>query len=246
MLLLLSLRRLVRAVSPWAVLLVMASSASATIITTAVGVGADAYVRGGINTGFNFGSDASLLAKNDCCSSDYDRKMYMRFDLSPIGSFDVDTATVSLTFSGGGSAHVSFQYELYGLLDAHSGELWDEGLLTWNNAPANDLIHSTNMSVDAVLLATFSWSGSSVGDALSITDPAIAAFLNNDSNGSATFMMTRDSASSHVHVFASREHGTLAPPGLEVTLIPEPTTALLLTLGLAGLVMRRRAHTPRH
>ena len=44
------------------------------------------------------------------------------------------------------------------------------------------------------------------------------------------------------HIFAAKEHGTLAPPTVELTTIPEPSTALLVAAGLAGLgaVARRR------
>ncbi|WCF10744.1 DNRLRE domain-containing protein [Paenibacillus thiaminolyticus] len=93
---------------------------------------ADAYVRNGTYANTNYGSDNSLVVKQDG-SSGYSREAYIRFDLTGL-SGAVEEAKISLTTIAKQLSSLSHQAHLV------SDNSWDELKITWNNKPAGGAI----------------------------------------------------------------------------------------------------------
>ncbi|PYV44722.1 MAG: hypothetical protein DMG06_05285 [Acidobacteria bacterium] len=90
---------------------------------------ADAYVRGGTYASQNFGTDISLAEKNSDLDS-FDRRTFLRFDLSSISSTSITRATLKLYVTSliEGTAPIP----LFGV----PSNSWTETGVTWNNQPA--------------------------------------------------------------------------------------------------------------
>lgn len=219
----------------------------APVSKIALAAHADAFVQANAAT-TNFGSDAELLAKNQGAS--FSRKSYIRFDVSGV---DFETGTAELRLMqpdpirdfGGNANNLDYSFRVFGLNDGDAGENWLEAGINWNNAPANDGSNGDSVLGNATLLDTFSLTGRGVdGGEILLDSDAIADFINADSDGLVTFILTRidpQTSDSVVHIFNSRETGA----GSTLTLIaaptiPEPATASLLAFGIAGLIRRRR------
>ena len=101
----------------------------------------DAYVRGGTYASTNYGSEVTLMVKNDS-SSDYLRKSYFTFDFSTYSGISVNSAKLRYCVAYTGS-DATRTVKVYGVTD----ESWQEGSITWNNAPAGSTyITETNIS----------------------------------------------------------------------------------------------------
>lgn len=224
-------------------------SFSALVISVATndGVGADAYVRKGTAT-TNYGSDPQLLTKN-VGSSSTTRKSYLRFDLPPLMGGVLDAAlnleVITNNQGGAGSTPQNQTVNVWGLDDLDPGELWGEGTLTWNNAPANNTANNGILG-NATLLGTFLIPNHPETDSkpleVMFTSQQLIDFINADTNSVATLILTRQNTQSGWNLaFASREHSTLMAPTLTLGLfVPEPTSLGLLALGALGLWRRRR------
>ena len=229
-------------------------SVGATTITTGDGNGADTYINGGNLVDTNFGNSTSMTIKGYSTNTQYTRKNYLRFDLSAISGQTVTEATLYLTTdnndSGGGDPTPNtFDVQVFGLTN-ETLDNWVEGNggsdglpageVTWNNAPANATTNN-DFTADATLLGQFNVPAVDDPDLVSFSDPDLITFLNNDTNGVVTLLLRRTEAGSKNLSFASKEHATHAPPTLEMTAVPEPTTLALAAVGLLGLRRRRRA-----
>lgn len=95
---------------------------------TSVFASDDAYVRGGTYADTNYGSDGTLLVK-DSTTSSYDRKTYLKFDLSDYFS-GVTSAILRLygNVTEGTSPVAINAYTV-------SSDSWNESSITWNTAP---------------------------------------------------------------------------------------------------------------
>jgi hypothetical protein len=91
--------------------------------------------------------------------------------------------------------------------------------MTWNSAPGND----PNSAVDFVpnlvqSLTTFQSSGAnyggSAGDVYEISSDSIIEFLNADTDGSVTFMLSRNGSSTSYDTFAAKENTAYQAPVL--------------------------------
>ncbi len=170
----------------------------------------------------------------------FDRKVYLQYDTSLINRPIID-ATLSFTFEYGGGiedniAGQNIGFEVYGLNDGEPGELWDETTLTWNNAPGNDISSGSAFLSNTTFLGNFSVIGSGVGTEILFQSHQLISFLHSDTNGTATFMISRSffdpEESGYFHQISSTEGG--GGPILAVT-VPETSTVGIL--GFAGLLL---------
>ncbi len=209
---------------------------------------ADAFVQAN-QANNNFGSNVELLAKNQGAS--FSRKSWLRFDLTGVTFDQIAEAELTLRQPnpirdfGGNANNLTYEFNVFGLNDGDAGEGWDEGAITWNNAPGNDTGSGDGVLANATLLDTFMLTGRGVdGGAIALNSQAILDFITADSDGRVTFIITRETpqtSDSVVHIFNSRETGIGATLKLTAA-IPEPATFSLLALGgLAALRRRRRA-----
>jgi autotransporter-associated beta strand protein len=88
---------------------------------------ADAYVRGGTYASSNYGSDTTLVVKEDS-SADVRRRAYLRWDLGGVGG-EVLHARVRLTPVSVGTNGLENGVTLA------ANDAWQEATVTWNNQP---------------------------------------------------------------------------------------------------------------
>jgi len=195
-------------------------------ISTAAGRGKDGYVIP-VATPVHR-SDVLLLVKNSISAgSKFLRKAYVGFDLSPLAGLRVLDAQMSFTFSPTGMGFASevpdAVFAVHGLID-ESLEVWDEKSLNWENAPANRPGGDALDPAKTVKLGTFTIVQGELRGTRGIGGPALAEFLNRNTNASATFILVRETKGSGrndlVHGFAGRRHPTLPPPTLKLTVAP--------------------------
>lgn len=233
--------------------LITASPMSALTITTADGVGADAYVRWATDPGdpipdTNYGSASNLLIVSGFFPPNAfanARKVYLRFDLAALGAGGVADADLRLTFLGGDA--IDTEINVWGLMDGDAGEGWGEDTITWNNAPGNTQSHWVMDLNRVVQLGSFERAADAEEfDVVTFSTASLIDFLGADTDGQVTIMLTGNSGRSvDLSSFASKESaavgtGQASPATLEVT-VPEPSAAILLALGLLAGARSRRA-----
>lgn len=221
----------------------MVSKAFATTVslTTADGNGADSFIRSTLSgnnaANQNYGSTNVVAIKNDTGIPGNNRKGYLRFDLSSITD-SISDAELMLTYVGTTTepaANPSI-YNVYGLLDGHSDENWDENLITWNNAPGNNTASTGGVSAaETTLLGTFSLDvpSSIPGDEVIFSSSALVAFLLADTDSLATILLTRQQQNFSIELFASKEDTTWSAPTLKLDLNPVPVPAAVWLFGTA-------------
>ena len=183
-------------------------------------------------------------------------KAYFKFEL-PV-DFDVATsASFEITFKNLANAAWYLDYQIFGLKDTASGNDWQDlapgtytgassGGLTWNNAPANNTTEDyTNYTDDFTSDATgvlggFTRSGG-IGVTHNISAQALIDFINTDSDGVITLMMSRlNSATASSDLFYTREDASPLSPTLNLTYTPVPEPITIAIFGIGGLMAIRR------
>jgi ferric-dicitrate binding protein FerR (iron transport regulator) len=193
-------------------------------LSTATGRGKDAYVQPPVPT--KKPAEALLLVKNTP-NPNYARKAYAGFDLSPVAGMKVVDAQFSCSFAPTGLGFASevpdAVFAVYGLTD-ETLDGWDERTLRWDNAPANRPGGTALDPEKVVLLDRFEIAQGVLTGTRSIAGPALVDFLNGRSNKMATLIVVRETMGSGrsdlVHGFASKNHPTLPPPTLKLTVAP--------------------------
>ncbi|MCZ2340806.1 MAG: DNRLRE domain-containing protein [Bacteroidales bacterium] len=192
-------------------------------LTTTMGQGQDGYIQPPVETDHR--SDVLILVKSTRTqSSNYNRKGYLKIDLTPLQGRKIQEARLTLTASPTGIGFASevpdATFTVYGLTE-ESLDPWDMRTMTWANAPAHSPVPTTVNRKQASPLGTFSIPQAVQSGVYVIEGTALVDFLNRDTNGLATFIIVRDTLGSgrqdYVHGFANRNHPTLTPPTLKVT-----------------------------
>jgi hypothetical protein len=212
-------------------------------VTTSQGHGADARTR--LADGqTNFGADPTLRMGYHTGSSSNTQKSWLRFDLAAAGIMAAKAGSVTLKLkmveSGVGGLGVNKlskpnTFYVYGLVDGHPGDAntsgWTESNITWSNAPGNKLASRYALQSQAAHSGTYLFSFTRTGKGLGAMTfsradyPTLLSFIQADTNGSVTFVITRYTAGStatgadletYIHAVASKEHTTAPAPELDV------------------------------
>jgi hypothetical protein len=134
----------------------------------------------------------SRLRTRSSANTNY--KSWLQFDLNAIYAANPDMKghikSAILTLAGTADNTLPKTYIVNGLNDAAGMENWNPASLTWNNAPGNNIADSyLDPSVTTANLYTGTIEpGDGVTD--SQTSDALVSFLNTDSDGLVTFIMT--------------------------------------------------------
>ncbi len=200
--------------------------AAPVAIGTYQGRGADLSVRGGAFATGNHGTN--LLRVRNAANLQDARKLYVRFDLADLPKAAKNATDASLTLQllpaeGNSPADKVWTFDVFGLKDGLAGESWDESAATWNDAPASDSQSPVALTpTDVAPLGSFTIVGKgSPGQKIVFSSPAMLKWMQSDSNGLATFIVTRREQGtgendSVTHIFASKESSKFAAPILTV------------------------------
>ncbi len=191
-------------------------------LTSAAGAGKDCYVQPKFPS--DHSSDVLILVKNSVVRDpSYYRKGYVGIDLSPLAGRKIADARFDLTLAPTGLGFASevpdATFTVYGLTD-ESLDGWDEAGVRWGTAPGNAPGGAAVDPAKTVKLGQFVVPQGVQTGVHSVGGPALAEFLNRNTNRVATFIVVRDTPGSGrqdlVHGFASRRHPTLQPPTLRL------------------------------
>lgn len=163
---------------------------------------ADAYVRGGTYASTNYGSDTTLVVKDDS-NVDYDRQSFIKFDLMGLG--DIEQATLKLHINSVQTSPAPVK------LYAVTNDTWGESTITWSNKPAA-----------GTLIQTLSLTGS--GD---ITVDVTSFIQSQQADGAASFCLLQDGTAANNVSFSSRQ-GAYSP-ALDIALAGPTVTDLSAT-----------------
>lgn len=193
-------------------------------ITTASGAGAADYVASP-GTSIHF-SDKLLLLKN-ATTSNFLRKAFLRFDLSPVAYQKLESARLTVNFDYTGYGFLSLNedatFAVYGITDDNQDN-WKPGELSWETAPAFSPDAGSVDLNSAVKLGTFVIPRGTVKGAYSVETTELAEFLRHDANHLASLVVVCESKQTRtmsvVFGFAGNNHPTLPPPTLRLRSSP--------------------------
>lgn len=194
------------------------------LISTANGRGKDAFVFRELSSGYR-GEDKLLIKHCVPHRNQWDRKVYLAFDIASLEGFEVRQAELQLHLTPSELGYVTGQldsiFQVYGLID-ESGDHWNESNLTWQNAPANEE-GADSVSADAtVKLGSFVVRQGVQTGRVGLSGEPLRQFLRTDNNGMVTFIIVRETrerawdGGGLVHAFLSKEHPHGLPPTLRL------------------------------
>ena len=197
---------------------------------------------------------ANLLRVRNAADLQDARKLYVRFDLASLPDSAKSATAASLTLQllpaeGNSPADKIWTFDVFGLKDGLAGETWDEGAATWNDAPASDPKSPVALTAtDVAPLGSFTVVGKGApGQKIVFSSPAMLKWMQSDSNGLATFIVTRREQDtgendSVTHIFASKESSKFAAPVLSVAFNNESLQMpAAMGRGARGLSVAERA-----
>ena len=214
--------------------LAIGTPAVGTTITTATGVGADAFVASySGNSNFQESGTATYLFNKRTYT--YDRMSILKFDLSTMSNY-ADTASLDLMIGYGGKYPVDVG--VYGVNDSEYADGWGETTVTWNNAPGNDTaLNAGVVASQTTLLNTYSHTGADTQGQIHTlaSGPALVDFLNADTDGLVTILLPVTSTVTNFNVGYMGKSNTdylynsgaavTHAPTLEITEVLEPIFA---------------------
>ena len=201
---------------------------------TPSGDGADANTQGWNGFQRNFGATNSLIVKNNFS---FPNKSIVRLDVSALKTGPVDNALFELEIATTNTGLIeAWTYNVFGLRDGDAGENWVEGTgtgvelndgsVTYENLPANVGNNNNGGAYDpdvadsggidhtrADFLGTFT-TREGQREKVFLSGDALRDFVNADTDGQVTFLITRVFATSNAITFASKENTQFAPPAL--------------------------------
>lgn len=192
------------------------------IISTAFGLGRDTYIQSHEKAS-RFGEDPFMRVKRTDLVANLNRKAYIAFDLGKFTGQRVLESELILTIEPSDLGFASFvpdsTFAVYGLTH-EAAEDWTENSPTWQSAPAHDGASLAPVAAQTRLLGHFHIAqGVNRGTSV-VKGPALAEFLNSDTNGQVTFIIVRETdetqKSGLVHAFATKENSKRPPPLLKV------------------------------
>lgn len=191
-------------------------------LTTATGAGQDQWIIR--DPSERYGPDDLLmikLAKRDF--KEFDRKIYLQFDLSKIDLSRIEEASLTMTASPTGIGYASRMpdatFEVVALTDDQL-DAWAMDDLTWENAPANVTEGDQLDESKTKSLGTFTIARGHKQGAFSLSGTPLLDVIKTDANRLVTLIIvpkTREAISGAlVHGFAAGNHLTLPPPTLRL------------------------------
>lgn len=164
---------------------------------------ADSYVQGGTSAALNFGTNTTLLVKEDT-SINVERKAYLRWDLSSVTGPILQARVRLLPLSVGtnGLEH--------GITLVNSNT-WDEAAITWNNQPGGGKRFATWIPVTGVPVE------------FSVT-PQVLDALNADKQLSLELLSLHPAGGAGLVSYASREYPDPASRPQLLLTVPAPST----------------------
>ena len=243
------------------------SRADVISISTAMGNGADAMVRGtGGPANFSHGGAESLEVRN--ATGTNMRKSYLRFDLSSLAGSTIESVSLKLNFVVlGATASPTRTFHLFGLPDISVNPIpggdgvadgWVEGNLvdtmpaaddpsiTWNNAPLN---RDHTWAFDgAISLGKFDVSSAGLVEIVqsSLTMPGMTLldFVAQDTNSLVTLMLSADTPTTTSTRITAKEGISSSgnagpPPTISFNVEPQavPEPSSIILLALAAAVL---------
>jgi hypothetical protein len=193
--------------------------ASAVTLYTTDGNGADHYVSENAPDSIR-ARDHRLFVRR---SNTEHQISFIRFDLSSITE-TISDATIELSLL----TTASFDLGLYGVNDDPSevSAMWTPNTITYNNAPgtspsdapSTEPPYTTTLNLDltkVTALGTYPIAGvavDQVGETRSLNSAAIMDFINADTNGLVTFILTREPNGGATNQFRSSRPRSTDPP----------------------------------
>lgn len=198
-------------------------------ITTAQGRGQDTYIQPTGTEDLHRDKNLLLVKRPYPQHAQWERRVYLGFDLAALEGRSVTEAQLSFAFAPTGLGFASLvpdaTFHVFGLADG-SHDRWQEHELTWENAPANDLLLKPEDNLRLTRLGSFTLPQGDQTSTVSIEGPPLREFLNVDANQLITLIVVRETQgvglSDLVHGFAGRRHPTLPPPTLRLKLDQSP------------------------
>ncbi|OAV45946.1 glycosyl hydrolase family 28-related protein [Lewinella sp. 4G2] len=200
----------------------------------ASGTGADASTQGWGGFTNNYGASQGLLAKNNFS---FPNKFIVRFDLTGLDVQQLDHSLLEFEIATTNTGLIEdWSYNVFGLNDLDEGEDWIEGDqtggatnggVTYETLPANITDNNFNGGtydpavpnsggVDharTTFLGTFS-TRQGQREKVNLSNEALADFINADTDGRVSFIVTRVFSTTNAIAFASRENTQFQAPRL--------------------------------
>jgi FecR protein len=209
----------------------LAEEARTVSISTAVGRGSDVFVQPTHNRTTDFPAPPGTLLLKREPDHVWNRRIYLRFDLSLTNPEEVENAELQLygvdTAMGYLSQVSDTTVSVFGLT-SEAEDFWSADSVTWTSSPAS-IGGKVNVDPEkTTLLGQFTISPSRTTGLFTLNDSRLAEFLRRDTNGVMTLILTCGPISKarpgYVYGFASRSHPSEPAPALRLTLRDSDTT----------------------